>query len=100
VKSVYIVTMDSPLHPEHPVGEVYKHAIAAHRYSNQCTWLSRVIGVEFTLRVYRVDLAWWEDQHPVRMYVWKKVRRGGKRVRVINTSFSVPHMDRAYVRAW
>lgn len=100
MRSVYIVTMDSPLHPEHPVGEVYKNPTQAYRYSNQCTWLSRVIDADFTLRVYRVDLRWWEDQNPTRLYVWRKTRRGGRRVSVVNTSFAIPSRDRVKVRAW
>lgn len=102
MKSKYIVTMESDGFPEHPVGGVYDMQRRPNRLVNQYNALAVAMNHTVTMRVYRVDLPWWVDQHPVRFTLWKRIRKGGRRVSVVRTVVhtQVAKADRAYVTAW
>lgn len=103
MKSKYLVTMESPAYPEHPVGGVFDGQGSANRLVNQYNALAVFLNHTITMRIYRVDIPWWRDQHPVRFGLWKRTRKGGRRVRVVRqATFTAAQviMDRAYVTEW
>lgn len=99
MKTKYIVTMESPAFPEHPVGGVYDGQTRPNRLVNQYNALAVALNHDATMRIYRIDIPWWRDQHPVRFSLWKRTRKGGRGVRVIRSVTNVAEVvaDRAYV---
>lgn len=103
MKSLYIVSMESEGFPEHPVGSVYDGQTRPNRLVNQYNALAVFTNHTVTMRIYRVDIPWWRDQHPVRFGLWKRVLKGGRRVSVVRTvrhTAAEATMDRAYITEW